>query len=165
MNLRRNFVLGGGFLNSRIATRLRQKDGLSYGAGSWFSAPGLDEDARFGGYAIFAPVNVERVITGFREEVERLLADGFEEQEFLEAKQGLLKNRQVSRGQDRELAGLLVDREFEGRTLAFERALDDRIAALTADEVLAALRRWIDPSRVSIVVAGDFANKGPQAGE
>ncbi|MFZ1750789.1 MAG: pitrilysin family protein, partial [Saprospiraceae bacterium] len=30
-----NFMLGGGFLNSRLATRIRQKDGLSYGVGSF----------------------------------------------------------------------------------------------------------------------------------
>ena len=159
-----NFILGGGFLNSRIATRLRQKDGLSYGAGSWFTADGIDDDGRFGGYAIYAPQNVERVISGFREEVERALAGGFEAQEFEEAKQGLLRRRQVSRGQDRELAGLLVRREFEGRTMAFERELDDKIAALTAEETLAAMQRWLDPAQVSIVVAGDFAAKGPQAG-
>ena len=29
-----NYMLGGGFLNSRLATRIRQKDGLSYGGGS-----------------------------------------------------------------------------------------------------------------------------------
>jgi zinc protease len=158
-----NFILGGGFLNSRVATRLRQKDGLSYGAGTWFSADGLDDDARFGGYAIYAPQNVERVVTGFREEVDRALAAGFEAQEFAEAKQGLLKRRQVSRGQDRELAQLLVRREFESRTMAFEAALDERIEALTAEETLAAMKRWLDPAQVSIVVAGDFAGKATPA--
>jgi zinc protease len=157
-----NFVLGGGFLNSRIATRLRQKEGLSYGAGSWLSADGLDPDGRFGGYAIYAPQNVDKVVAGFREEVARLLAEGFAEREFGEAKQGLLSRRQVSRGVDRELAALLARREFEGRTMEFERALDEAIAALTPDRVLAAMRRWIEPEKVSIVVAGDFAGKPPE---
>lgn len=26
-----NYILGGGFLNSRLATRIRQKEGISYG--------------------------------------------------------------------------------------------------------------------------------------
>jgi zinc protease len=158
-----NFILGGGFLNSRVAVRLRQKDGLSYGTGTWFTADGMDADARFGGYAIYAPQNVERVIAGFREEVDRVLAAGFEPQEFEEARQGLLRRRQVSRGQDRELAALLVKREFEGRTMEFERELDARLAALTAEETLAALKRWLDPAQVSIVVAGDFAGKAVPA--
>src|SRR5262249_55000906 len=29
-----NYMLGGGFLNSRLAVRIRQKEGLSYGVGS-----------------------------------------------------------------------------------------------------------------------------------
>src|SRR5262249_49510758 len=33
-----NFILGGGSLSSRLGDRLRQKDGLSYGAGSTFVA-------------------------------------------------------------------------------------------------------------------------------
>ena len=33
-----NYMLGGGFLNSRLATRIRQKEGLSYGVGSVFNA-------------------------------------------------------------------------------------------------------------------------------
>src|SRR5690606_16648681 len=37
-----NYMLGGGFLNSRLATRIRQQDGLSYGVGSQFNAGALD---------------------------------------------------------------------------------------------------------------------------
>ena len=41
-----NYMLGGGGLNSRLATRIRVKDGLSYGVGSTLSAKPkeLDED-------------------------------------------------------------------------------------------------------------------------
>ncbi|MGH9820755.1 MAG: insulinase family protein, partial [Pyrinomonadaceae bacterium] len=47
-----NFMLGGGFLNSRLAVRIRQKDGLSYGVGSGFSASPLDESGAFFANAI-----------------------------------------------------------------------------------------------------------------
>ena len=40
-----NYVLGGGALSSRIADRLRQKDGLSYAATSVFAADPLDPHA------------------------------------------------------------------------------------------------------------------------
>ena len=42
-----NYMLGGGFLNSRLATRIRQKDGLSYGVGSQLQASSLDKSGRF----------------------------------------------------------------------------------------------------------------------
>ena len=47
-----NWILGGGSLSSRLADRIRKKDGLSYGVGSFFNAPALDEDASFGAFAI-----------------------------------------------------------------------------------------------------------------
>ena len=50
-----NFMLGGGFLNSRLATRIRQKEGLSYGVGSWFQGSSQDDSGNFGAYAIYAP--------------------------------------------------------------------------------------------------------------
>ena len=50
-----NYMLGGGFLNSRLASRIRQKEGLSYGVGSGFGASSRDESGTFSAYAIYAP--------------------------------------------------------------------------------------------------------------
>src|SRR6185436_2548223 len=50
-----NYMLGGGFLNSRLAVRVRQKEGLSYGVGSNFSAGALDPVGTFNAFAIYAP--------------------------------------------------------------------------------------------------------------
>src|SRR5665213_795494 len=58
-----NFMLGGGFLNSRLATRIRVKDGLSYGVGSVLSAKSTEKDGQFQVYAIAAPQNVAKVET------------------------------------------------------------------------------------------------------
>ncbi|UUZ51992.1 insulinase family protein [Massilia sp. B-10] len=43
-----NHILGGGALHSRIADRIRQKDGLSYGVGSYLSVRTLDPAAKWG---------------------------------------------------------------------------------------------------------------------
>ena len=42
-----DFIFGGGFLNSRLATRIRQKEGLSYGVGSFLQADSHDEKTAF----------------------------------------------------------------------------------------------------------------------
>ena len=52
-----DFIFGGGFLNSRLAMRIRQKEGISYGVGSWLEAGSLDENGSFGSYAIYNPDN------------------------------------------------------------------------------------------------------------
>jgi zinc protease len=43
-----------------------------------------------------------------------------------------------------------------------QAALDARIGALTVDEVNAAIRRHLDPAKLSVYLAGDFA-KAAQA--
>ncbi|HYW50610.1 MAG TPA: pitrilysin family protein, partial [Gemmatimonadaceae bacterium] len=69
-------ILGGGFLKSRMADRLRQKDGLSYGVGSQISVSSGDSSASLLTYAIYAPQNLDRLQLGFREELDRFVTAG-----------------------------------------------------------------------------------------
>jgi zinc protease len=53
-----------------------------------------------------------------------------------------------------------------GRTFAWDKALESRIATLTAEEVRDALRRHLKTEELSIVKAGDFNKvtaKAPEA--
>jgi len=152
-----NFMLGGGFLNSRLATRIRVKDGLSYGVGSVLSAKSNDKDGLFQVYAIAAPQNMAKVESAFREELTLALKDGFTQKEIDEARDGWLQSRVLQRSEDRSLAGLLSSRDYDGRTLAWDEELEGKVKALTAAEITAALRRNIDPAQITVVKAGDFA--------
>ena len=152
-----NYMLGGGFLNSRLAVRIRQKDGLSYGVGSQLQAGSLDKNGVFIAFAIYAPQNRDKLETAFKEEIARMLKDGFTAEEIAAAKKGWLQSRQVSRAQDGELAGRLNNYNFLNRTLAWDADLEKKVEALTAEQIVAALRRHIDPAKISIVKAGDFA--------
>jgi zinc protease len=150
-------MLGGGFLNSRLATRIRQKEGVSYGVGSWLYASPLDEAGAFGAYAIYAPQSAAKVEKGFDEELARALSGGFEEKELAEAKAGYLQSREVGRAQDGGLARQLASYLFIDRALSWDAELEKKIAALSTKEVLAALQRHIDPARISRARAWDFA--------
>jgi len=158
-----NYILGGGFLNSRLATRIRQKEGLSYGVGSQFSASSLDRSGGFTAYAIYAPQNAEKLEKAFHEEVERAVKDGFTASEAAEAKKGLLQSRQVSRAQDGALARTLAQYLFLDRTFAWDEAVEKKIAALTPEQVSDALRRRIDPAKLTVMKAGDFGKTTPTA--
>jgi len=47
-------MLGGGaFLSSRIPQRLREAEGMSYGAGSYVSGNAIDKTGNWGVYAFF----------------------------------------------------------------------------------------------------------------
>jgi zinc protease len=154
-----NYLLGGGFISSRLGVRVRQKEGLSYSIGSQLAVSSLDRAARFSVQAISAPQNTGKVEHAVREELERALKEGFTAEEVKAAKAGWLQSRQVGRASDGELSTKLASDEFLGRTLSWDASLEDRVRALTPDSILTALRRHIDPARLSIVKAGDF----PQA--
>jgi zinc protease len=152
-----NYMLGGGFLNSRLATRIRVKDGLSYGVGSVFSAPTKSNGGQFMVYAIAAPQNVAKVEADFKEEMARALKDGFTAEEIAAAKSGWLQDQQVSRSQDNELMHRLATERFWDRTMAYDAELAAKVAALTPQDIVEALRSHIDLAKVSIYKAGDFA--------
>ncbi|MBN2319219.1 MAG: insulinase family protein, partial [Acidobacteria bacterium] len=151
-----NYMLGGGFLNSRLAVRIRQKDGLSYGVGSQFSAGSIDKTGAFLMYAMAAPQNTGKIETAFREEMARALKDGFTAEEVEAAKAGYLQSRQVARAQDSSLCGNLVSYLFLDRTLDWDKDMEGKIQNLTPDQILSAMRRHLDMEKISIVQAGDF---------
>ncbi len=153
-----NYMLGGGFLNSRLAVRIRQKDGLSYSIGSMANAGALDSSGVFMTYAIYAPENVKRLETAFNEEIARVLRDGFTAEEVQQAKEGWLQSREVGRAQDQQLAGTLMSYLFYHRTLAYDAELERRVRALTPDQINAVMRRDLDPGKFTVVEAGDFAH-------
>ena len=152
-----NYILGGGFLNSRLATRLRQKDGLSYGAGSFISASSFNNKTAMGAYAICAPQNLAKVELGFKEEVARMLKDGFTDEEINDAKSGLLQGERVSRSQDKELAGTLRSQLALDRTMQWNKSYEARLASLTADDVNKVMNKYIKLEDFSIIKAGDMS--------
>ncbi|RYD52972.1 MAG: insulinase family protein [Sphingobacteriales bacterium] len=151
-----NFVFGGGFLNSRLATRIRQKEGLSYGVGSYLQASSLDETSAFGAYAIYNPDVRQKVMDAYKDELQKLVRDGITEDELKAAKSGLLQYRQTGRAQDAQLAAKLSSNLYLNRTMAWDKQMDDKLQALTVADVNTAIRKYFNPATMSFVMAGDF---------
>ncbi len=155
-----NYILGGSQGGNRLFKRIRDKEGLSYGVGSNFTAPPKDDGATFTSFAISNPQNAPKVEASYKDELARTVKDGFTAQEVEEARKSLLEQRMVSRSQDQSLAGMLAQRERWGRTMKWDEAFEAKIAALTPDQVSAAFRRYVDPAALSIVKAGNFKKAG-----
>lgn len=154
-----NFMLGGGFLSSRLAVRIRQNEGLSYGVGSQFSADPLDKSAQFSGYAIYAPENAESLEAAFVEEVRKVVTEGFSDKEVMEAKSGFVQYQKNLLSNDRTLAGYLSRRLRIDRTMYWTAELMEKLQALTPKDIQGAMARHIDTGNLSIVVAGDFSKE------
>jgi zinc protease len=153
-----NAILGGGFLNSRLATRIRQHDGVSYSVGSELSADPLDAVGSFSVYAICAPQNIGKVAADVHEELERALKSGFTAKEIADAKSGILQSRIVARSTDRALANALANHLFLGRDFSWDARFERSIEAATPQAIEAAMRHYIDPQTLFTVQAGDFSS-------
>jgi len=151
-----NYMLGGGFISSRLATRIRQKEGLSYGIGSQFTASEKEKNASFRVFAIAAPQNVAKVQTAVIEELSKAVKDGFTPEELTRAKSGWLQSRQVARAEDAGLARSLASHDYNERTLAWDADLETKVSALTADQIKQALAANIKPQDISFAKAGDW---------
>ncbi len=150
-----NYILGSG-MNSRLFQRIRQKEGLSYGVGAQFFASALDESGGFNASAICAPQNADKVEVAFKDELAKVLEDGFTEEELRTAKSGWSQQQQLNRTGDPALAAKLSNYLFIGRKLDWDERLESRVRELTAERVTAALRKHIDPAKLTIIKAGDF---------
>lgn len=152
-------ILGGGFLNSRIAERLRQKDGVSYGAGAGFQADfdKKDENSALYLYAIYAPANYDKVQLGFKEELDRFIKEGITEDELKDAVNGWVQEESVSRAKDGELANLINNNIFYDHTMDFQKNLEEKVKSLTVEEVNKVIQTYIKPfEEWTVVNAGDY---------
>jgi zinc protease len=151
-----NYILGGGFLKSRLFSRIRIAEGLSYSVASQLIVRPIDKGNGFFSFAIYAPQNAEKLEKTFNEEIKRILEQDIPADELAAAKSGWLQSRSVSRSQDVELMRSLANQSFYGRTMAWDADLEKRVQALDAPTIRAALGRYLVPAKFSIVKAGDF---------
>jgi zinc protease len=155
-------VIGGG-TNSRLFNRLRQKDGVSYGAGSFMNASSFEPQGMLGFYAIYAPQNLDKIKLGIKEELERFVRDGLTATELDSAKKSLIEQRHSARAQDGGVAGGHVNNFKTDRTWVRSAELDAQIKAVTLEQVNAAIKKYVQPENYLHVYAGDFAGAAKKA--
>jgi zinc protease len=154
-----NYIFGSGAgFDSRLMARIRVKDGLSYSVGSTAGGPIFGRAGTWAAQAIAAPQNIAKVETALREELDKVLKDGFTDAEIAKAKSDWKQSFAQIRIQDASLVSRLLSHLDSGRTLlTWDKAFEERMLALTPEQMLAALRKHIDPSKLTIVKAGDFS--------
>jgi zinc protease len=156
-----NAILGGGFLSSRLATRIRQHDGLSYSIGSQLSADSLDPVGSFDIYAISAPQNTAKVDADARDELAKFLAAPVTAAEITNVTSGLLQERQLGRSGDGALAGQLARHLYLDRDFSWDARYEKALAAVTPEAIQEAVHTYLDPNAMITVKAGDFAKSAP----
>jgi zinc protease len=147
-------------ITSRIADRIRNREGLSYGANARITVPVEGDAALLTGTVSLNPAFGPKVEASFMDELRKVYREGFSAAEVAAAKKAYLDSRMVGRSTDAALLSLLVSHEQLDRAFTWDADLERKIDALTVDQINAAFRRHIDPEGVTIVKAGDFKAAG-----
>ncbi len=155
-----NEMLGGGaFMSSRIPKRLREAEGMSYGAGSFMSFNYKYPSCQWSAFAIFNPMYKDRLDSALRDELNKTIKEGFKEDEFKKTVTAWIQTRKIGLGTDNQLATRLTAYMSDGKDLSFFNYNEEQVKALTLDQVNAALKKYISPDKMVFVYAGDFNKK------
>jgi zinc protease len=150
-------VLGGGS-SSRLYSRVREDRGLAYSVFSDY-APG-----RYGGMFLAgfqsANATVRETLVLVREELLRLRRERVGEAEVARAKAYLIGSFPLRMDTNAELATLLLVLEQFGLGLDYPARFRQAIEAVTADDVLRAVRAHWDPDLMSLAVVANLREAG-----
>jgi zinc protease len=154
-----NYLLGGAPLASRLSNRVRGEKGLSYGVGSGFNADAKDKSAIVQIFAITNPDNMEKVDVTIAEEVNKFLKEGVSLEELEAGKKAYVDQLKVQRSEDSMLAMQLANGLFVGRTFDYYADLEKKIEGLNPAEIQKSYQKVLDPKKLIIIQAGEFAKK------
>lgn len=145
-------ALGDGFI-SRLLNTIRDTEGLTYDISSTFSNP----DGKSGLWSVtgtFAPEFLERGLASARREILRWHRDGLDEREFIYRRNALLGSHRVRLATTAGVTQALHLCVLQGLPPEWLDESAARLLTLTRDEVNAAIRRHLDPSRMIEVKCG-----------
>jgi zinc protease len=155
-----NELLGGGaFLSSRIPQRLREKEGMSYGAGTYVGADYKYNAGNWGVYAFFNPLYQGRLDSALHQEITKAKTEGFTEDELKKSVGSWLEQNKTRLGVNVILANLLRNYLQDERSLDDYVTFENKIKALNLPTVNAALRKYFDEAKLTLIYAGDFQKK------
>jgi zinc protease len=147
-----NNVLGQFGMMGRLGESIREQAGLAYyassglsggvGPGPWSISMGVD------------PVNVERAIDLALQEVRRFTQEPVSDEELADSKANYIGQLPLSLESNGGVAAALLNLERFELGLDYYQRYSERINAVTREQVLEAARRYLDPDRLGIAIAG-----------
>ncbi|HEX8952949.1 MAG TPA: pitrilysin family protein [Polyangia bacterium] len=142
--------------SSRLFERLRQKEGLSYGAGSMLDADSFDKNSLFLAFAICAPQNALKAMTSMLEELSGFVQKGVAEKELTDGKKAFKAQFETQLANDDAVVSLLDESLFVGRKLDYYDKLMSSVQALTPPQVNTAIAKYYKSDALVKVKAGDI---------
>ena len=152
-----NFILGGHF-QSRLNANIREEKGYSYGVGSSFAFGKGPGPFRTGGDIVTE--KSDAALVEFMKEL-RDIRDTMPLDELEKTKRYIQLQLPGDFETTGNIAGQLIPLVLYGLPLDYYNSYVSRIAAVTQADVQRVAQRYIDPSKMAVVVVGDRASVEP----
>jgi predicted Zn-dependent peptidase len=156
-----NFILGGGSFSSRITTKVRSDEGLSYNQGSRFSYrwgyPGT-----FSGYVQTKSSTVGYAISLILNEFNRIRKEPVSDAEMETAINFYVESFSNSFESPQATMSTFANLDMTGKPMDYYKTYRDKISAVTKAKVQEVANKYIQPDKAIIMIVGDFepCNKG-----
>lgn len=147
-----NRIVGGGPA-ARLFLNLREEKGYTYGVYSFFSAAKYPGPWRAGGD--MRTEVTEGAMTEFLNEIRRIREEPVPEAELEEAKRAVVASFALSLERPEEVLSYAITRKLYGFPEDYWDTYPARIMAVTAADVQAVARKYIQPETLQIVAVGD----------
>ncbi len=148
------YILGES-MKSRIWNRLREKDGLSYGAGSRLELNKQIANASLNLFAMVSNSNAERALSALKEEYTNWLEMGITEDELKESKNSYRLMIQNLLSNDAYLLSVLNGNMELNRRFDFQDNFLKQIENVTTEQILKTIKKLIAPGVFCEIKAGD----------
>lgn len=147
-----NQIFGGGF-NSRLNMKIRAKEGLTYDASSGFEA-----QRQAGSFTVGTFTRTEKTAEAIRMIVELLnefKANPASEEEFADAKAFLYGSFALATETSGQVADRVLSAALHDLGEDYWTGYRARLDALTIDQVRAAVQRFLEPDKLSVIAVGN----------
>ncbi len=149
-----NFILGGGAFTSWIGNEVRERRGLAYSAGSFYTS---DAFAR-GMFAAYAQTKAEeygRAMQVILDQIEKMKTVGPTEAELRSAVDSFLNSQVFDYDSKSGMVRRMVTLRFEARPLDTPERDMEAYARLTVDDIRRAAEVYLHPDRLTVLIVGD----------
>lgn len=147
-----NHLLGGSGLTSILMTNIREKDGLTYGIYSYFSA-GIYQ----GPFTVsFSTKNesVEEAIEKSKAVITQFIEEGPEAEALQRAKNNFLGSLVLDMNSNAKLATAILGLAAYDLPLDYYETLPEKVKAITPEEIQAAFKRHVNPKEMATIIVG-----------
>ncbi len=147
-----NHILGGGGFGSRLTDEVREKRGLTYGVYSYVAA--LDHTNFVGGSVASGNDKIAEAVQVIRDEWARAATGDFTAEELEDAQKYLTGSYPLRFGSNSKIARALVGMQLDDLPIDYVNTRNDKVNALTLEDINSVARRLLKPDEMQFVVVG-----------